>query len=186
MSLSPTFPMASPYNLRGVLAKGGLPAVWRSLRAMRYFKVGDLVGEDEFGNKYFEDNRFNYGAHRWVEYAAYTMHDATQVPPEWHGWLHYTYDENPVSHPELFAKPDWVKYGREEGKTREKPYGYGSGEDPLIGRHSQDAAYKQPGHPLAADYKPAEEDFTAWSPLADDAAERKAKLRERVRDLDLL
>ena len=28
------------------------------------------------------------GRHRWVEYAKKDRYDASQVPPEWHGWLH--------------------------------------------------------------------------------------------------
>ena len=28
------------------------------------------------------------GRHRWVEYAKKDRYDTSQVPPEWHGWLH--------------------------------------------------------------------------------------------------
>ena len=32
-------------------------------------RKGKLVGEDEFGNKYFENTAYQSGRHRWVEYA---------------------------------------------------------------------------------------------------------------------
>ena len=59
---------------------------------------GVKVGEDAFGNRYFEarDNRDSYGSQkrRWVIYKGYS--DASKVPAEWHGWLHYTFDEPPT------------------------------------------------------------------------------------------
>lgn len=32
------------------------------------------------------------GRHRWVEYASKDRYNASQVPPEWHGWLHFITD----------------------------------------------------------------------------------------------
>lgn len=32
------------------------------------------------------------GRHRWVEYADKGRYTATQVPSEWHGWLHFMTD----------------------------------------------------------------------------------------------
>ncbi|KAI3734108.1 hypothetical protein L6452_13571 [Arctium lappa] len=32
------------------------------------------------------------GRHRWVEYAAKGHYNASQVPAEWHGWLHFVTD----------------------------------------------------------------------------------------------
>eukprot|EP00243_Klebsormidium_subtile_P013453 TRINITY_DN8866_c0_g1_i1.p1 TRINITY_DN8866_c0_g1~~TRINITY_DN8866_c0_g1_i1.p1 ORF type:complete len:160 (-),score=36.52 TRINITY_DN8866_c0_g1_i1:451-930(-) len=57
---------------------------------------GKLVGEDKLGNKYYErltDTQF--GRHRWVEYKDNTSYNASTVPPEWHGWLHYITDYTP-------------------------------------------------------------------------------------------
>ncbi|KAI5394180.1 hypothetical protein KIW84_061033 [Lathyrus oleraceus] len=34
----------------------------------------------------------NRGRHRWVEYAEKTRYNASQVPAEWHGWLHFITD----------------------------------------------------------------------------------------------
>ena len=33
------------------------------------WRDGVFVGEDEFGNKYFENTAYQSGRHRWVEYA---------------------------------------------------------------------------------------------------------------------
>jgi NADH:ubiquinone oxidoreductase subunit len=32
------------------------------------------------------------GRHRWVEYAEKSRYNASQVPAEWHGWLHFITD----------------------------------------------------------------------------------------------
>ncbi|ONK71534.1 uncharacterized protein A4U43_C04F9630, partial [Asparagus officinalis] len=74
-------------------------------------KIGaTLVGVDKFGNKYYEkleDTQF--GRHRWVEYAKKGRYDASQVPPEWHGWLHYMTDH--TGDEVLLLKPS--RYGLE-------------------------------------------------------------------------
>jgi len=52
-----------------------------------------LVGVDKFGNKYYEKlHDTQHGRHRWVEYAEKDRYNASQVPPEWHGWLHHITD----------------------------------------------------------------------------------------------
>ena len=45
-----------------------LPSTPRAHRQLKSRK-GKLVGEDEFGNKYFENTAYQSGRHRWVEYA---------------------------------------------------------------------------------------------------------------------
>jgi NADH:ubiquinone oxidoreductase subunit len=59
---------------------------------------GVLVGQDDYGNRYFEarDAKDSYDGRRrrWVIYKGYP--DASKVPAEWHGWLHYTFDELPT------------------------------------------------------------------------------------------
>lgn len=63
------------------------------------FKDCKLVGTDKFGNQYFERMQDEiYGRHRWVVYADKKNYDASTVTPEWHGWLHFICDENPVNH----------------------------------------------------------------------------------------
>ena len=60
---------------------------------------GEFVFEDEFGNKYYEERKETYDGRkrRWVTYNGYA--DASRIPPEWHGWLHHSYDERPNETP---------------------------------------------------------------------------------------
>lgn len=63
-------------------------------------KKARLVGEDEQGNRYFEekDPTFPGGRHRrWVVY--HGVAEASRVPADWHGWLHHTFDEPPTEAP---------------------------------------------------------------------------------------
>ena len=58
-----------------------------------------MVGEDSGGNRYYEakDNSDSYDdrKRRWVIYKGYA--EASKVPPEWHGWLHGSFDGVPES-----------------------------------------------------------------------------------------
>jgi NADH:ubiquinone oxidoreductase subunit len=63
---------------------------------------GVLIGEDSTGNRYYEarDDSCSYDVgrkRRWVIYNGYA--EASKVPAEWHGWLHYTFDEPPTVEP---------------------------------------------------------------------------------------
>ena len=53
-------------------------------------RKGELVGEDDQGNKFYQTDG---GKRRWVIYA--DVSEASNVSPDWHGWLHYTFDEPP-------------------------------------------------------------------------------------------
>lgn len=77
---------------------------WNGATFGAYFHIGRRgvkVGEDEFGNTYYEarDNSCSYDGRkrRWVIYKGYA--DASKVPADWHGWLHYTFDELPSQNP---------------------------------------------------------------------------------------
>lgn len=48
--------------------------------------TGKLVGEDQFGNRYYEDNDASYNRKRWVIYKDMSTYNPSIVPPEWHGW----------------------------------------------------------------------------------------------------
>jgi NADH:ubiquinone oxidoreductase subunit len=52
------------------------------------------VGKDEFGNRYYQTKD---GKRRWMIYAGTV--EASRVPPDWHGWLHHTYDLPPTEDP---------------------------------------------------------------------------------------
>lgn len=64
---------------------------------------GVFKGQDELGNRYYEarDNSDSYDSRkrRWVIYNGYA--EASKVPPDWHGWLRYTFDEPPTTAPLL-------------------------------------------------------------------------------------
>lgn len=72
------------------------------------WRKGKLVGEDEFGNRYYVQ-RSGVGPlgvpARWVTYKS--LSEASQVPPEWHGWLHHTVDELPTK--ERYEPKPWQK-----------------------------------------------------------------------------
>ena len=55
--------------------------------------TGKFVGEDEFGNRYYQAKsrrKAERTPRRWVMYNGIV--DASKVPAHWHGWLHYTLD----------------------------------------------------------------------------------------------
>ena len=57
-------------------------------------REGVAIGDDPFGNRYFEEKRITRPTgrkRRWVVYAQ-RQREASLVPPEWHAWLHYTTD----------------------------------------------------------------------------------------------
>lgn len=65
------------------------------------WRQGELVGEDEQGNKFYQSQK----GRRWVIFNGES--EASRVSPDWHGWLHRTYDEPPTKAP-LETKP-WQK-----------------------------------------------------------------------------
>ncbi|KAA5801732.1 NADH:ubiquinone oxidoreductase subunit NDUFA12 [Alkalicaulis satelles] len=71
---------------------GAAWTIWRS---------GKLVGEDQFGNRYYTERKGATGAddkpRRWVVYNGYA--DASRVPSDWHGWLHHTFEAPPTEAP---------------------------------------------------------------------------------------
>ncbi|MGN3975212.1 NADH:ubiquinone oxidoreductase subunit NDUFA12 [Tsuneonella sp. SYSU-LHT278] len=71
-------------------------SLWSSLN-------GEHVGTDFAGNKYYRSKKrvpagqpFAGRERRWVIYAG--SNDASNVPAEWHGWLHGSLDGVPESH----------------------------------------------------------------------------------------
>jgi NADH:ubiquinone oxidoreductase subunit len=80
-----------------------------TLSTKRYTaKKGDYVGEDDAGNRYYQDKSGAGPAgspRRWVIYKGEA--DASKVPPEWYGWLHYIVDTPPTME-DYQARP-WEK-----------------------------------------------------------------------------
>ncbi len=107
-------------------------------------RFGTFVGEDEFGNRYFRSKDMPpFGERRWVVYASGDW-DASQVPPGWHGWMHFTVDAPPSE--EAYAAREWQKPHRRN----------------MTGTP---AAWRPRGSTLAAGRRPAATgDYEAWTP----------------------
>lgn len=104
---------------------------------------GQLVGSDEFGNRYYVDRRSRgqKRERRWVLYRGDA--EASQVPPEWHAWLHRT----TASTPSGAARP----------KAWQKPH------EP--NHTGTDLAYRPPGHTLMGGRRArATGDYEPWVP----------------------
>lgn len=67
---------------------------------------GEKVGEDDQGNIYYQTAG---GKRRWVIYNGES--EASRIGPDWHGWMHFTYDEPPTKAP--LAHREWEKPHRE-------------------------------------------------------------------------
>ena len=100
-------------------------------------RKGVRVGEDSQGNVFYETRD---GKRRWVIFNGEA--EASRVDPDWHGWLHHTWDEPPTKTP--------IKH-----KTWEKPH-----QENLTGTM---AAYAPPGSIRRG--TPGEaRDYEAWTP----------------------
>ena len=62
---------------------------------------GKFVGQDSFGNKYYENKK----GKRWVIYSGEI--DASKIPVEWYSWVHFT--ANKIEKKHIFDKYDWQK-----------------------------------------------------------------------------
>lgn len=103
------------------------------------------VGSDQNGNKYYRAKaRPGYKRERrWVIYKG--APEASKVPPEWHGWLHYQNDAAPSETQMSYRRP-WQKPHRQNmtGTTE---------------------AYRPPGHILEGGKRDAATgDYEAWTP----------------------
>ncbi len=100
---------------------------------------GQLVGSDEFGHKYFRERN---GRRRWVIFPGEV--EASNVPPEWHAWLHRMVDSPPSETP--VKTQGW-----------EKPH--------LPNLTGTDDAYRPPGHiEMGGARAKATGDYEAWQP----------------------
>jgi NADH:ubiquinone oxidoreductase subunit len=64
------------------------------------WRYGIKVGEDAQGNIFY---RSADGKKRWVIYNGES--EASRISPDWHGWLHHTWDELPTEKP--LVRKDW-------------------------------------------------------------------------------
>ena len=58
------------------------------------WRKGDKVGTDADGNIYYKSRK---GDRRWVIFNGEA--EASRVSPDWHGWLHHTWDSPPTETP---------------------------------------------------------------------------------------
>jgi len=109
-------------------------AIWRH---------GKKVGEDAFGNVYYEGGQDSEGrVRRWVVYNG--LAEPTMIPPGWHGWMHHRVDEAPSS--ETYTAREW-----------QKPH-----EPNLTGTPQ---AYRPKGSILTPEERPrVTGDYDAWTP----------------------
>ena len=101
------------------------------------WRRGIRVGEDAAGNQFY---RTADAKRRWVIYNG--VSEATRITPEWHGWLHFTWDQPPTEVP--LPRKAW-----------EKPH-----QENLTGSA---AAYAPPGS-IRAGAPAARRDYEAWTP----------------------
>ena len=101
------------------------------------WRKGQKVGEDEQGNIYYRNAD---DSKRWVIYNG--LAEASRVAPDWHGWLHHTWDTPPSETP--LVHKDW-----------EKPH-----QENLTG---SDAAYAPAGSMRSTAPAPRR-DYEAWQP----------------------
>lgn len=57
-------------------------------------RKGIKVGQDNAGNVFYQSAD---KCKRWVHYSG--ANDASKITPDWHGWLHYTWDDAPSNTP---------------------------------------------------------------------------------------
>lgn len=110
------------------------------------FARGHYVGRDGAGNRYYTGKaRTGYNhERRWVRYETGDP-EASQVPPEYHGWLHHQTDIFPDDNRLSFRKP-W-----------QKPH-----QQNLTGTT---LAYHPDGHQLTSGHRArATGDYEAWKP----------------------
>ena len=98
---------------------------------------GKRVGTDTQGNIYYQTKD---AKRRWVIYNGEMQ--ASRVSPDWHGWLHFTWDQPPTTSP--LPHQVW-----------EKPH-----QENLTG---SDAAYAPPGS-IRKSGTVTRPDYEAWQP----------------------
>jgi NADH:ubiquinone oxidoreductase subunit len=107
----------------------------------RFFtwRKGELVGTDEFGNRYYRERK---GKRRWVIYNGEA--EASRIPPDWHGWMHQRTDVPPTE--ERYKPRAW-----------EKPH--------LPNLTGTSAAYRPKGSILGQEKRPeVTGDYEPWTP----------------------
>ena len=107
---------------------------------------GQLMGQDRYGNRYYRrrgghaPGRFRREM-RWVLYKGEP--EASKVPPEWFGWLHYSQNEPP-------------KPGEQPARPWQKEH--------LPNLTGTPLAYHPPGSAVVASENKPKPPYEAWRP----------------------
>lgn len=101
------------------------------------WRKGVKVGEDDQGNVFYQSRD---GKRRWVIFNGEA--EASRISPDWHGWLHHTWNEPPTK-------------ARVQHKSWEKPHQENLTGTPL--------AYAPPGSIRRPEPAPRS-DYEAWQP----------------------
>jgi NADH:ubiquinone oxidoreductase subunit len=122
---------------------------WFSTLPIRLFTLlhGKKVGEDHLGNRYYTGGRRTADGRprRWVLFNGAA--EATNVPAEWHGWLHYQTN--------VFPQVNDGSYRR----AYQQPH-----QPNLTGTEN---AYRPPGHTARGGNRAeSDADYEAWTPPA--------------------
>ena len=75
---------------------------------------GKFVGEDEFGNKYYESK----SGKRWVIYKDEI--DASKISDQWYSWIHFT--KNKIENNHKLNKFNWQKIHQPNLTGTDKAY----------------------------------------------------------------
>lgn len=106
---------------------------------------GKHVGNDMFGNRYFTEKCApkHRREKRWVIYKGKA--EASKIPAQWHGWMHYTQDNPPTA--------------------EEQELSYGWEKEHLPNLTGTELKYVPPGHILrGAERDTSTSDYEAWKP----------------------
>ncbi|MCB2095842.1 MAG: NADH:ubiquinone oxidoreductase subunit NDUFA12 [Rhodobacteraceae bacterium] len=101
------------------------------------WRRGQKVGEDAQGNVFYQTRD---GKRRWVIYNGEC--EASRISPDWHGWLHFTWDEPP-------------ERSALRHKTWEKPH-----QENLTGS----ALAYAPAGSIRRSVRGTRQDYEAWTP----------------------
>jgi len=88
---------------------GGFVGALKTFKRTDDLKDGNLVGEDKYGNKYYESKYYFKASDRWVIYPEKHTYDydGSMIPAEWFGWMHHKTNTPPTISPPV--KYDWMK-----------------------------------------------------------------------------
>merc|ERR1712154_643234 len=117
-----TYPVTNA--LKVLKHNGGIKGTFLALFRRDDFKFGDLIGEDSNGNRYYQNKYYFMGRSRWVEYSDHVGHcyDGSQIPAEWHRWMHYITDDPPTKDGTMLPRRQWMSEHYENFSGTSKEY----------------------------------------------------------------